>query len=248
MLTHLSQLSLGGLSTLAACSFAAQKLGRFISTSSTASQAIDIEVLPYKVHRIEAPSTTVSTSKDELMGFYREMQLLRRMEVAADIQYKAKAIRGFCHLYDGQEAVIVGIKASSHELDSIITSYRDHCTHIAKGGTVKEVMGELMGKIVGASRGVGGSMHMYNKTKNFYGGAGIVGAQIPVGAGLALAHKMKKDGLVSFTLYGDGAANQGQKYEALNMAALWELPCIFVCENNHYGMGTAEWRAAKSSA
>ncbi|GIL55002.1 hypothetical protein Vafri_10676 [Volvox africanus] len=213
--------------------------------ASAASQ-IKVEVMPYKVHRIEAPSNIVETNVPELMSFYKLMYKLRRMEIAADMMYKAKFIRGFCHLYDGQEAVLTGIEAAITLEDSIITSYRDHCQHITRGGSVKELMAELMGKSEGATRGLGGSMHIYNRKANFYGGNGIVGAQIPLGAGIALAHKYRGEPNVCITMYGDGAANQGQKYEALNMAGLWNLPVIFVCENNHYGMGTAEWRAAKS--
>merc|ERR1711963_133690 len=196
---------------------------------------------PYKLHRLdEGPATTTTITRDEALRIYREMVTIRRMETAAANLYKEKAIRGFCHLCSGQEAVYSGMKAGIREQDSIITSYRAHGFTYVMGVSVLGVLAELTGRKSGVVCGKGGSMHMY--AKNFYGGNGIVGAQVPLGAGIAFAHQYKGDGGVNFSLYGDGAANQGQVYEAFNLAKLWNLPAVFICENNHYAMGTSHER------
>lgn len=167
------------------------------------------------------------------------------METTAGNLYKEKKVRGFCHLYTGQEAVAVGICAAKHHEDGVITSYRCHGWTYLMGSTVTEVLSELTGRISGNVYGKGGSMHMYEK--NFYGGNGIVGAQISLGAGIALAMKYRNERNVCYTLYGDGAANQGQFFESANMAKLWDLPVIFICENNGFGMGTSTARASAST-
>ncbi|KAJ4974361.1 hypothetical protein NE237_007535 [Protea cynaroides] len=206
--------------------------------SSATDDLLSIETsVPFTGHNIDPPSRTVETTSKELMGFFSDMVLMRRMEIAADSLYKAKLIRGFCHLYDGQEAVCVGMEAAITKKDAIITAYRDHCIFLAWRHPTRDL-----------SLRKGGSMHFYKKDSGFYGGHGIVGAQVPLGVGVSFAQKYNKEETVTFALYGDGAANQGQLFEALNIAALWDLPSILVCENNHYGMGTAEWRAAKSPA
>ncbi len=187
-----------------------------------------------------------NVSKDELLNFYREMLLIRRFEEKAGQLYGMGLIGGFCHLYIGQEAVVVGLEATAKEGDKRITSYRDHGHMLACGMDPKGVMAELTGREGGLSKGKGGSMHMFSKEKHFYGGHGIVGAQVPLGAGLAFADKYKGNDNVTFAYFGDGAANQGQIYETFNMAALWKLPVIFVIENNQYAMGTSQKRSTST--
>lgn len=221
----------------------------FSSHSADDTTPLTIETnLPFAEHRCTPPSRNVETSPKELISFYKDMSLMRRLEISADSLYKSRLVRGFCHLYDGQEAISVGLEAATARTDCVITAYRDHCIFLARGGSLLELFAELMGRKDGCSSGKGGSMHLYKKENNFYGGHGIVGANGPLGCGLAFALKYEKVEGVSVTLYGDGAANQGQLSEALNMAALWNLPVVLVCENNHYGMGTAEWRSSKSPA
>ena len=195
------------------------------------------------------PSKTKANSNvpaDELLGYYKEMLLIRRFEEKAGQLYGMGLIGGFCHLYIGQEAVVVGLEATAVEGDQRITSYRDHGHMLACGMDPKGVMAELTGRMGGYSKGKGGSMHMFSKEKEFYGGHGIVGAQVPLGAGLAFANKYRGNDNVSFTYFGDGSANQGQVYETFNMAALWLLPVVFVIENNHYAMGTAQKRSTST--
>ncbi|MBE1284709.1 MAG: pyruvate dehydrogenase (acetyl-transferring) E1 component subunit alpha [Rhodobacteraceae bacterium] len=187
-----------------------------------------------------------NVSGDELKHYYREMLLIRRFEEKAGQLYGMGLIGGFCHLYIGQEAVVVGLEAAAEEGDKRITSYRDHGHMLACGMDPGGVMAELTGREGGLSKGKGGSMHMFSKEKHFYGGHGIVGAQVPLGAGLAFADKYKGNGRVTFTYFGDGAANQGQVYETFNMAALWDLPVVFVIENNQYAMGTAQARSTST--
>ena len=187
-----------------------------------------------------------NVSGDELKHYYREMLLIRRFEEKAGQLYGMGLIGGFCHLYIGQEAVVVGLEAAAEEGDKRITSYRDHGHMLACGMDPGGVMAELTGREGGLSKGKGGSMHMFSKEKHFYGGHGIVAAQVPLGAGLAFADKYKGNGRVTFTYFGDGAANQGQVYETFNMAALWDLPVVFVIENNQYAMGTAQSRSTST--
>jgi len=183
-----------------------------------------------------------------ILNLYQKMLMARRFEEKAAELYTLGHISGFCHLYIGQEAVIVGISYNMLSQDSIITSYRDHAHMLTLGVSPDNVMAELCGKSTGCSKGKGGSMHMYSKDHNFFGGNGIVGAQVPIGTGLAFSHKYKKDDGIAFVFFGDGAANQGQVYESFNMASLWNLPVIYVLENNHYAMGTAAKRAVSGKS
>ncbi len=187
-----------------------------------------------------------NVSAEDLKQYYRDMLLIRRFEEKAGQLYGMGLIGGFCHLYIGQEAVVVGLEAAAEEGDRRITTYRDHGHMLACGMDPNGVMAELTGREGGYSRGKGGSMHMFSTEKRFYGGHGIVGANVPLGAGLAFADKYLGNDRVTFTYFGDGAANQGQVYETFNMAALWALPVIFVIENNQYAMGTSQKRSTSS--
>jgi len=189
-----------------------------------------------------------NVSKEELLKYYREMLLIRRFEEKAGQLYGMGLIGGFCHLYIGQEAVAVGVQESVRQgHDKIITGYRDHGHMLAAGMDPKEVMAELTGRIGGSSRGKGGSMHMFDVPTGFYGGHGIVGAQVSLGTGLAFAGKYRGDDSVAFVYFGDGASNQGQVYESFNMAQLWKLPAIYIIENNQYAMGTSIERSSSTT-
>ncbi|MEZ6010950.1 MAG: pyruvate dehydrogenase (acetyl-transferring) E1 component subunit alpha [Hyphomonas sp.] len=183
-------------------------------------------------------------TKAEMLKFYRDMLLIRRFEEKAGQLYGMGKIAGFCHLYIGQEAVVTGMQACLKEGDEIVTGYRDHGHMLACDMDPRGVMAELTGRIGGLSKGKGGSMHMFSKEKNFYGGHGIVGAQVPIGTGLAFANKYRGNDNVAVAYFGDGASNQGQVYESFNMASLWDLPVVYVIENNMYAMGTSVERAS----
>ncbi len=200
---------------------------------------------PAKKTKSKAPAKKKLVAKpDEMLKYYRDMLLIRRFEEKAGQLYGMGLIAGFCHLYIGQEAVVTGCKAAMKDGDQMITGYRDHGHMLALDMTAKGVMAELTGREGGYSRGKGGSMHMFSTEKKFYGGHGIVGAQVPIGAGLGFANKYLENGAVSLAFFGDGASNQGQVYEAFNMAKLWDLPVVFVIENNQYAMGTSVKRAS----
>ena len=181
---------------------------------------------------------------DEELRAYRDMLLIRRFEEKAGQLYGMGAIGGFCHLYIGQEAIVVGMQMALKKGDQVITGYRDHGHMLACGMEANGVMAELTGRRGGYSKGKGGSMHMFSREKNFFGGHGIVGAQVSLGTGLAFANRYRGNNNVSITYFGDGAANQGQVYESFNMAALWKLPVVYVIENNRYAMGTSVSRSS----
>ena len=196
--------------------------------------------LDWGMHDAQVPEF----SKEQELQALRQMLLIRRFEEKAGQMYGMGLIGGFCHLYIGQEAVVIGMEMAKKNGDQMITGYRDHGHMLACGMDPKGVMAELTGRRGGYSKGKGGSMHMFSREKNFYGGHGIVGAQVPLGTGLAFANKYRGNDNVSMTYFGDGAANQGQVYESFNMAELWKLPVIFVIENNRYAMGTAVLRSS----
>ncbi|MEO8902398.1 MAG: pyruvate dehydrogenase (acetyl-transferring) E1 component subunit alpha [Polyangiaceae bacterium] len=186
----------------------------------------------------------LASSPGSLRKLYADMLLIRRFEERAGQLYGMGLIGGFCHLYIGQEAVVVGLMSTAQQGDQQITAYRDHGHMLAQGVDPKFVMAELAGRATGLSRGKGGSMHMFSVEKKFYGGHGIVGAQVPIGTGLAFSNKYRGENSVTLTYFGDGAANQGQVFESFNMAELWKLPVIYVIENNEYAMGTSVARAS----
>lgn len=200
----------------------------------------------FKLHRLElGPSNLVTMKENDALLYYRQMLAIRRLEWAASELYKEKLIRGFCHLYTGQEACAVGMCAAMRPQDNLIAGYRIHGMAYLMGLTAQDVLAELLGRSSGCARGKGGSMHMY--APHFYGGNGIVGAQVALGTGIAWASRYQCSDGVCLACYGDGAANQGQIFESFNMAQLWRLPIVFVCENNNYGMGTSAWRASCST-
>ncbi|PWN96533.1 putative PDA1-pyruvate dehydrogenase alpha chain precursor [Tilletiopsis washingtonensis] len=216
-----------------------------VPASGSEKFKVHLDEASFKGYKHEIPALEIETSKDHLVHLYTEMVKMRRMEMAADQLYKQKLIRGFCHLAIGQEAVAVGMESGMKPSDKLITAYRCHPFTVQRGGTIKSVIAELFGREAGISKGKGGSMHMFTPT--FFGGNGIVGAQVPVGAGLAFAQQYLGTQDATFAMYGDGASNQGQVFEAFNMAKLWKLPCVFICENNKYGMGTSAERSSMNT-
>ncbi|KAI7897983.1 dehydrogenase E1 component-domain-containing protein [Cokeromyces recurvatus] len=228
------------------CTTSPARIAEKSPTSASEDETIKI-TLPdnsFQMYNAEAPSLELETSKKEMLDMYTQMSTIRRLEMASDGLYKGKKIRGFCHLSTGEEAIAVGIEHAITPNDHVITSYRCHGYTFLRGASVKSILAELMGRSAGVSKGKGGSMHMF--AHNFYGGNGIVGAQVPLGAGIAFAQQYQGNASTTLALYGDGAANQGQVFEAFNMAKLWNLPIVFICENNKYGMGTSNERSSAS--
>jgi pyruvate dehydrogenase E1 component alpha subunit len=199
------------------------------------------------IKAVTTSSTRSGLKKDALLKSYHDMLLIRRFEEKAGQLYGMGLIGGFCHLYIGQEAVVVGLQHCLEHGDGVVTSYRDHGHLLAAGSDPKVVFAELMGRIDGCSKGKGGSMHMFDVPNHFYGGHGIVGAQVPIGTGIAFANKYRNNGKASLTYLGDGAVNQGQVYESFNMASLWKLPAIYIIENNEYAMGTSVKRSSSTT-
>ncbi len=212
-------------------------------TASTSGRRSAAKSATKNVSKEFTGKNTPDFDKEDELHAYREMLLIRRFEEKAGQLYGMGFIGGFCHLYIGQEAVVVGMQMAQKEGDQVITAYRDHGHMLAAGMSARGVMAELTGRQGGLSKGKGGSMHMFSKEKHFYGGHGIVGAQVSLGTGLAFANSYRGNDSVSVAYFGDGAANQGQVYESFNMAALWKLPIIYIVENNRYAMGTSTARA-----
>ena len=211
----------------------------------TKSPAEDSDFILHSLQDALEKNRRYDASKEQMLHFYEQMLLIRRFEERAGQLYGLGLIGGFCHLYIGQEAVAIGLQSAlDGDKDSVITGYRDHGHMLAYGIDPKVIMAELTGREAGISKGKGGSMHMFSTEHKFYGGHGIVGAQVALGGGLALAHQYNNDGGLCLAYFGDGAANQGQVYETMNMAALWKLPIVFVVENNQYAMGTAVGRSS----
>jgi pyruvate dehydrogenase E1 component alpha subunit len=215
-----------------------------VAITKTADQGVQ-ELRP--IDRAGPQSPIAEFAREEELRALRQMLLIRRFEEKAGQLYGMGLIGGFCHLYIGQEAVVIGMKMAMVDGDQMITGYRDHGHMLACGMDPKGVMAELTGRRGGYSKGKGGSMHMFSLAENFFGGHGIVGAQVPIGTGIAFANKYRGDNSVCVTFFGDGAANQGQVYESFNMAELWKLPVIFVIENNRYAMGTSVLRSSAQS-
>uniref|UniRef100_A0A915A048 Pyruvate dehydrogenase E1 component subunit alpha n=2 Tax=Parascaris univalens TaxID=6257 RepID=A0A915A048_PARUN len=243
-LDSITTMSIVGITSKASIAGRVRAAYRFLPPliSQRFASSTRVKVKPYKLHNIDfGPNAEVTVTRDDTLKIYTRMQTIRRLEAAAGNLYKEQKIRGFCHLYAGEEACAVGIKSAMEPDDAIITSYRCHGWTYLCGPSVVPVLCELTGRMNGNVHGKGGSMHMYGH--NFYGGNGIVGAQQPLGTGVAFAMKCRKMKNVCFTLFGDGAANQGQLFESMNIAKLWNIPVVYVCENNGYGFGTSTKRA-----